>query len=119
MAMMSSCDGNNSDSNEIKMAQYEKADSEFKATLKPGNVIIEERIDSVVQKMFYLVPNTQGTAPNAFKNIEMHDYAKNGALFILPLPVSDNIGEICRMQSSLWKWVRILIALTCNTKIWS
>ena len=93
-AMMTACNcnskGNTScNSNDNKTAQFEKKASEFKATLEPGNVIIGERIDSVVQKVFYLVPNSDGY----IQNIEMHDYATDGVLSILPLPVSENIGK--------------------------
>lgn len=89
-AMMTACNCNNS---EKKMAQFEKKATVFKATLEPGNLIIGERIDSVVQKVFYLVPDPEGSDPNPIKNIEMHDYATNGALYILPLPISENIGD--------------------------
>ena len=89
-AMMTACDCNTScNTNENKMAQFEKTASEFKATLDPGKVIIGERIDSVVQKVFYIVPNSEGS----IENIEMHDYATNGVLSILPCPVSENIGK--------------------------
>ena len=88
--MMTACNCNTScKSDENKKAQFEKAASEFKATLESGNVIIGERIDSVVQKVFYIVPNSEGS----IENIEMHDYATNGVLSILPYPVSENIGK--------------------------
>ena len=88
--MMTACNCNTScKSDENKKAQFEKAASEFKATLESGNVIIGERIDSVVQKVFYIVPNSEGS----IENIEMHDYATNGVLSILPDPVSENIGK--------------------------
>ena len=89
-SMMTACNCNTScKSDENKKAQFEKAASEFKATLESGNVIIGERIDSVVQKVFYIVPNSEGS----IENIEMHDYATNGVLSILPDPVSENIGK--------------------------
>ena len=93
-AMMTACNCNSKDdtscnSNENKTAQFEKKASEFKATLEPGNVIIGERIDSVVQKVYYLKPNSDGS----IQNIEMHDYATDGVLSILPIPVSENIGK--------------------------
>lgn len=88
--MMTACDSNtSSNSGENKMAQFEKTASEFKATLDPGKVIIGERIDSIVQKVLYIVPNSEGS----IENIEMHDYATNGVLSILPCPVSENIGK--------------------------
>jgi hypothetical protein len=88
--MMTACNCSTScKSDENKKAQFEKAASEFKATLESGNVIIGERIDSVVQKVFYIVPNSEGS----IENIEMHDYATNGVLSILPDPVSENIGK--------------------------
>lgn len=93
-AMMTACNCNSKEntscnSNDNKTAQFEKKASEFKGTLEPGNVIIGERIDSIVQKVFYLVPNSDGY----IQNIEMHDYATDGVLYILPLPVSENIGK--------------------------
>ena len=91
VAMMTACNCNtSSNSNENKLAQYEKIASEFKATLDPSNTIIAERIDTIVQKVFYLEPNLEGYDPNPIKNIKMHDCVTNGDLSILP---ESGIGE--------------------------
>ena len=84
-AMMTACDCNTScNSDENKTAQFEKKASEFKATLESGNVIIGERIDSVVQKVFYLDPAQDYDGVNPINNIIMHDYATNDTKALLP-----------------------------------
>ena len=84
-AMMTACDGNtSSNSNENKMAQFEKKATEFKATLNPGNKVIAERMDTDVQKVFYLEPNQDAEGVNPINNIMMHDYATNDTKTLLP-----------------------------------
>ena len=78
-AMITSCN-----SNENKLAQFEKKATEFKATLDPSNKVIAERLDTVVQKVFYLDPNQDYEGVNPIKNIMMHDYATNDTKAILP-----------------------------------
>ena len=104
-AMMTSCEGNDSNSKEKKTTQIEKAASEFKATLKPGNLIIGERIDAAVQKVFYLDPNQDAEGVNPINNIMMHDYATNDTKAILPEEekISDFLafGEIVESEDDL------------------
>ena len=58
VAMMTACNTNTSNNSaENKMAQFEKKATEFKATLDPSNKVIAERLDTIVQKVFYLEPN--------------------------------------------------------------
>ena len=83
-AMMTACDGNNSNSKENKLAQLEKKATEFKATLDPSNKVIAERLDTVVQKVFYLEPNQDAEGVNPINNIMMHDYATNDTKALLP-----------------------------------
>jgi len=56
--------------------KFKKIAAEFKATIDT-NTIIAERIDTIVQKVFYLVPDPEGFGDNAIKDIKMHDYATN------------------------------------------
>ena len=84
-AMMTACNCNDScNSNENKMAQFEKKATEFKATLDQSNKVIAERMDTVVQKVFYLDPNQDAYGENPIKNILMHDYATDNTQPILP-----------------------------------
>ena len=57
------------DSYEHKMARFEKVATEFKETLGPNNRIITERIDSIVQKVYYLIPTEEGYG-NSINNIK-------------------------------------------------
>ena len=79
MSMVVSCD-----SNESKTAQCEKVAAEYKATLDQSNTIIAERIDTIVQKVFYLDPNQEDYGTNPINNIVMHDYATNETKSLLP-----------------------------------
>ena len=84
-AMMTACDSNtSSNSGENKTAQFEKKATEFKATLGSGNMIIGERIDANVQKVFYLDPSQDEYGVNPINNIMMHDYATDKTQAILP-----------------------------------
>ena len=99
-AMMTSCNSNNSPSskennstqseqkntksNDNKLAQFEKKATEYKATLGPDNKIIAERLDNVVQKVFFFDPNQDAEGVNPINNILMHDYATDKTLAILP-----------------------------------
>lgn len=104
-AMMTSCNGNDSNSKENKLAQFEKKATEFKATLDPSNKIIAERLDTVVQKVFYLEPNQDFEGVNPINNIMMHDYATNDTKALLPEEekISDFIafGEIVESEDDL------------------
>lgn len=104
-AMMTSCEGNDSNSKEKKTTQIEKAASEFKATLKPGNLIIGERIDAAVQKVFYLDHSQDAEGVNPINNIMMHDYATNDTKALLPEEekISDFLafGEIVESEDDL------------------
>ena len=83
--MMTACGGNTScNSDENKMAQFEKKATEFKATLDPSNKVIAERMDTVVQKVFYLDPNQDAEGVNPINNILMHDYATDDTKALLP-----------------------------------
>ena len=77
-AMTTSC------SNENKLAQFEKKATEFKATLDPSNIVIAERMDTVVQKVFYLDPKQDADGVHPINNIMMHDYATNDTKALLP-----------------------------------
>lgn len=84
-AMMTACNGNTfSNSDDNKMAQFEKKATEFKATLDASNKVIAERMDTVVQKVFYLDPSQDAYGVNPIKNILMHDYATDKTQPILP-----------------------------------
>ena len=97
--MMVSCNCKTScKSNENKLAQFEKAATEFKATLDPSNKILGERIDTIVQKVFYLVPDPEGANANYIQDIRMHDYATNGDLSVLPQPISGIYEELPDVQ---------------------
>lgn len=105
-AMMTACDNNtSSNSGENKTAQFEKKATEFKATLSPSNKVIAERMDSVVQKVFYLDPHQDYEGVNPIKNIMMHDYATNDTKALLPEEekISDFIafGEIVESEDDL------------------
>lgn len=83
--IMTACDNNtSSNSGENKMAQFEKKATEFKATLDPSNKVIAERMDTVVQKVFYLDPKQDTYGDNPINNIMMHDYATDKTQPILP-----------------------------------
>ena len=102
-SMMTACDNNtSSNSGDDKMAQFEKKATEFKATLNPGNKVIAERIDSAVQKVFYLDPNQDYEGTDPINNIMMHDYATNNTQTLLPEEekISDFIafGEIIESE---------------------
>ena len=84
-SMMTACDNNTSNnSGNDKTAQFEKKATEFKATLNPSNKIIAERLDSSVQKVYYLDPQQDYDGINPIKNIMMHDYATNDTKALLP-----------------------------------
>lgn len=103
--MMTACDNTSSNSGNDKTDQFEKKASDFKATLNPGNKIIAERIDSSVQKVFYLEPNEMYDGVNPIKNVMMHDYATNNTQALLPEEekISDFIafGEIVEPEGDL------------------
>ena len=104
-AMMTSCNGSDSNSKENKLAQFEKKATEFKASLDPSNKVIAERLDTVVQKVFYLEPNQDAEGVNPIKNIIMHDYATNDIKVLLPEEekISDFLafGEIVESEDDL------------------
>lgn len=104
-AMMTSCNGSDSNSKENKLAQFEKKATEFKASLDPSNKVIAERLDTVVQKVFYLEPNQDAEGVNPIKNIVMHDYATNDTKALLPEEekISDFLafGEIVESEDDL------------------
>ena len=104
-AMMTSCNGSDSNSKENKLAQFEKKATEFKASLDPSNKVIAERLDTVVQKVFYLEPNQDAEGVNPIKNIMMHDYATNDTKALLPEEekISDFLafGEIVESEDDL------------------
>ena len=104
-AMMASCNNNSGNSNENKLAQFEKKATEFKATLDPSNKVIAERMDTVVQKVFYLDPKQDVDGVNPIKNIMMHDYATNDTKALLPEEekISDFIafGETVESEDDL------------------
>ena len=84
-SMMTACNCNTScNSGENKIAQFEKNATDFKATLDPSNKVIAERMDTVVQKVFYLDPHQDYEGVNPIKNIMMHDYATNETKALLP-----------------------------------
>ncbi len=88
-AMMTACESNPSsdtgeNTGENKTAQYEKKATEFKAALKPGNMIILEMMDANVQKVFYLDPEQDAEGVHPIKNILVHDYATDKTQPILP-----------------------------------
>ncbi len=84
-AMMTACNSNTSGkSDENKMAQFVQKATEFKATLDPSNKVIAERLDTVVQKVFYLDPNQDAYGVNPINNIMMHDYATGNTQPTLP-----------------------------------
>ena len=112
VAMMTACDTNTSNNSvENKMAQFEKKATEFKATLDPSNKVIAERLDTIVQKVFYLDPNQDFEGVNPINNIIMHDYATNDTKALLPEEekISDFIafGEIVESEDDLTS------AITC------
>lgn len=105
-SMMTACNNNtSSNSKENKLAQFEKNATEFKASLNPSNKVIAERMDTVVQKVFYLEPNLEYDGVNPIKNIMMHDYATNDTKALLPEEekISDFIafGEIVESEDDL------------------
>ena len=73
--------------------------------MKPGNLIIGERIDAAVQKVFYLDPNQDAEGVNPINNIMMHDYATNDTKALLPEEekISDFLafGEIVESEDDL------------------
>ena len=77
--MLLSCD-----SYEKKMARFEKVAVEYKSTLDPSNQVIAERIDSVAQKVYYLLHGGNGYGTIPIKNIIMHDYASQENKSLLP-----------------------------------
>ena len=104
-AMMTSCNGSDANSKENKLAQFEKKATEFKASLDPSNKVIAERLDTVVQKVFYLEPNQDAEGVNPINNIMMHDYATNDTKALLPEEekISDFLafGEIVESEDDL------------------
>lgn len=104
-AMMTSCNGSDANSKENKLAQFEKKATEFKASLDPSNKVIAERLDTVVQKVFYLEHNQDAEGVNPIKNIMMHDYATNDTKALLPEEekISDFLafGEIVESEDDL------------------
>ena len=111
-SMMTACDNNtSSNSGNDKTTQFEKKATEFKATLNPSNKIIAERLDSSVQKVYYLDPQQDYDGINPIKNIMMHDYATNDTKAFLPKEekISDFIafGEIVESKDDLQS------AITC------
>ena len=74
----------NAHSYERKMARFDKVATEFKATLGTSNQIIAERIDSVAQKVYFLVLDENGYGTKPIKNIVMHDYASQETKSLLP-----------------------------------
>lgn len=104
-AMMTSCNGSDANSKENKLAQFEKKATEFKASLDPSNKVIAERLDTIVQKVFYLEPNQDAEGVNPINNIMMHDYATNDTKALLPEEekISDFLafGEIVESEDDL------------------
>lgn len=104
-AMMTSCNGSDANSKENKLAQFEKKATEFKASLDPSNKVIAERLDTIVQKVFYLEPNQDAEGVNPINNIMMHDYATNDTKTLLPEEekISDFLafGEIVESEDDL------------------
>lgn len=74
--MLLSCD-----SYEHRMAKFKKTATEYKKTLGPNNQIIAERIDSIVQKVYYAIDDD---GDGACENINTHDYATGETKSILP-----------------------------------
>lgn len=105
VAMMTSCNGSDANSKENKLAQFEKKATEFKASLDPSSKVIAERLDTIVQKVFYLEPNQDAEGVNPINNIMMHDYATNDTKTLLPEEekISDFLafGEIVESEDDL------------------
>lgn len=69
------------DSYERRMAKFKKTATEYKKTLGPNNQIIAERIDSIVQKVYYAIDDD---GDGACENIKIHNYATGKTKLILP-----------------------------------
>lgn len=80
-----------------KIARFEKKAKEFKATLPPDSQIIEEIIDSVAQKVYYIEKNIDDYevygAP--FHRFFVHDYATNKTEPVLPFSGSVDEYKLC------------------------
>lgn len=86
------------DSYERRIERLSKVASEFKATLSPDNQILAERIDSTVQKVFYLEPDKEGYGDVSIKNIKVHDYTTNETKSVLPESGSIEDFEFCGIE---------------------
>ena len=70
---------------ERKMARYAKTAKEFKSTLDQKNQVIAERLDSVVQKVYYIVKATDSyeVFGTPITDIMVHNYATDETKSIL------------------------------------
>ena len=98
-----------------KMARFEKVATDFKETLGPNKRIIAERIDSIVQKVYYLIP-TEESYGNSINNIKVHDYVTNESRCIFPVSGKIEDYEFCNIEfrdSKLYK-DRLFIIINSN-----
>ena len=106
--MLLSCD-----SYERRMAKFEKTATEYKKTLEPNNQIIAERIDSIVQKVYYAIDaDGDGTC----ENIKTHDYATGETKSILPESGKIEDYKFCGVAYSKSKLVedRLFVEVVSN-----
>lgn len=98
---------------ESKMARFEKTATKFKETLGPNERIIAERIDSIAQKVYYLIPNKEENGN--IKNIKVHDYATNETRFILPVSEKIEDYEFCNIEFRDSKQIKDRLFIIVNS----
>lgn len=97
------------DSYERKMARFEKVADEYKSTLSPENRILAEIIDSIAQKVFYLV-SEEGN-----ENIIMHDYSTNETMAIFPKSGEIEDYEFCGNEILDTKLIKDRLFVSINS----
>ena len=97
------------DSYERRMARFEKVADEYKSTLGPENRILAEIIDSVAQKVFYLV-SEEGN-----ENIIMHDYSTNETMAVLPKSGEIEDYEFCGIEILDTKLIKDRLFVSINS----
>lgn len=88
-AMATSCN-----SYERKIARFEKVANEYKASLGPNCQIIAERIDSVAQKLFYIITDAESQQTD----LMIHDYSTSETKSLLPHSQQLEDYEFCLIK---------------------
>lgn len=103
---------------ELKIARYEKKADEFKSTLDTNCCILSEQIDSITQKVFYYVKEseTHDEFGTPIRDILVHDLSTGETQSVLPTKSSIENFDLCGIQYRTSKHIenRLFLVIHSN-----